>query len=122
MVDQSLRAYRLRRWGLYWIVTGFLALTLNLVKPPEIIFFILAGLLLGIIQPKSELWHRHWIWRILISAGTFALFILIFFILSWVSVMYHLDLGILLTMVSLAIGIALQVWAEILWHPDLTWG
>jgi hypothetical protein len=110
------KTYLLRRWGLSWIILGFLVLLQDLFG---LNFFIIAlGLILmGIATPTAK--HKtHWMRGVLEYVGYFTAFIVVFFGLIWLSKVFALNIGTVLSATSLAIGIFLQVLAELFWKSE----
>jgi len=118
LVDPSLpeKTYLLRRWGLWWVIIGFLVLLQELFG---LNFFLIAMalVLIGVAAPRTKRQTR-WIRSVLEYAGYLVVFIIVFYGLIWFSKALGLNTGMVLSATSLAIGILLQIWAEIRWQSE----
>jgi len=111
------RAHLLRRWGLVWIIIGFLFLLQEIFGTNFFLTF-LALVLIGIARPETA--HRtDRVRSMLVYAGYLVIFILLFYGLTRLIKAFVLNDGLVLSVTSLSIGIILQIW-EILWRSRLS--
>lgn len=106
------KAYRLQHWGFTWIVLGFLVLIQELFGLNSLVLA-LAAILIGIALPKARPQASR-LRSVLEYAGYLSTFIIVPYGLIWLSKVLHLNTGLVLSLASLAVGILLQAWAEIL--------
>ena len=111
-VPSAERIYRLQRWGFLWVVLGFLVLLQELFGLNSF-GIVLALILTGIAIPKG-IRHAYQLWSALEYLGYLTGFIVVFYGLIWFSKALNFNTGLALSIASLAIGIVLQSWAEIL--------
>ncbi len=108
----SNRMNDLRRWGLAWIVIGFLILVTGLFNLDHPIWTAFGMLVVMLVSPDITR-PRRWLFRLI--ALVIGMLVLIFALLGLLGVAeaFHLNPGLVFSATALFIGIILQIWAEI---------
>ena len=99
-----------------WIILGFLALLQDLFGL-NFLIIALGLILMGIAAPRTKR-KTHWMRGVLEYVGYLAAFIVVFFGLFWLSKVFALNTGTVLSAASLAIGIFMLVLAEFSWKSE----
>ena len=109
------KTFFLRRWGLFLVVIGFLALLHGLFGM-NFLVTLLAIVLMSITFPRTER-TPHWARALLGIVGYFVLITSVYFGLIWLSKTFDLNAEMTLSAGFLAIGIFLLIRVELLWQP-----
>jgi hypothetical protein len=109
--------HRFRRWGLNWIVIGFLVLVQVVFNLNGSWWLILGVLLISLLMPERKP-STSWGQTVLGNTGYLLIFIIVMIGLLYASSMLHLNTGLFLALISLTIGIVMQVWTEITWDAQ----
>lgn len=102
--------YRLRRWGLYWIILGAFTL-LDVLLHLDNTFALIAAILFSAVIPGRAPQQRWFQWAL-----EFGISIILFIGLglgfSWLEKVFGFETRLSISMSLLLTGIILQIWAE----------
>jgi hypothetical protein len=101
----------LRRWGLTWIVFGFLTLVTELFSIDHILWTIFGVLVMLLVSPASKP-QGNWLRIIVEFIGALLLLGIAIVLITWLSMTFSFNPVHAFSAISLLIGIVLQIWGE----------
>ncbi len=102
--------YRLRRWGLYWIILGCFTL-LDILLHLHNAFALIAAVIFSAVIPGRAPQQRWFLWALEFGVSI-TLFIGLGLGFSWLENVFRFETRFSISMTLLLTGIILQIWAE----------
>jgi hypothetical protein len=108
---QGNQASNLQRWGLTWIVIGFVILVTEMFSLDNPLWTLVTVLLIILVAPPTP--PTTWLRRIIEFVVGLCILIVVIFAIVWIAQSTGLQAGLIFASGSLLIGIVLQIWASL---------